>query len=117
MWFFIYVSNKVIFMGRGFGLLWLERWIGTPTTRVWILGRDGLYTYGCIPQRFESASAEILRYIIAFIYFFIFFIFLFSKNLYVVNADAKRYIIAYIIHYNKSSMIQLPLYAEEEAEK
>jgi hypothetical protein len=28
-----------------------------------IPGRDGLYTFGCIPQRFESASAEILRYI------------------------------------------------------
>jgi hypothetical protein len=27
-----------------------------------IPGRDGLYTFGCIPQRFESASAEILRY-------------------------------------------------------
>jgi hypothetical protein len=28
-----------------------------------ITGRDGLYKFGCIPQRFESASAEILRYI------------------------------------------------------
>jgi hypothetical protein len=28
---------------------WSERRIGTPATRVWILGRDGLYTFGCIP--------------------------------------------------------------------
>jgi hypothetical protein len=32
-----------------------------------ILGRDRLYTFGCIPQRFESASAEIMSYIKAFI--------------------------------------------------
>jgi hypothetical protein len=28
-----------------------------------IFGKDGLYTFICIPQSFESASAEILRYI------------------------------------------------------
>jgi hypothetical protein len=28
-----------------------------------ILSRDGIYTFGCISQRFESALAEILRYI------------------------------------------------------
>jgi hypothetical protein len=33
-----------------------------------ILGRDGLCTFGCTPQRFESSSAEILRYIKAFLY-------------------------------------------------
>jgi hypothetical protein len=39
-----------------------------------ILCRDGLYTLGCIPQRSESALAEILRYIKAIIYFIILFI-------------------------------------------
>jgi hypothetical protein len=50
-------------MGREFGLVvragyW---YVGDPGS---ILGRDGLYTFGCIPQCFESASVEILRYII-----------------------------------------------------
>jgi hypothetical protein len=31
-----------------------------------------LYTFGCIPQRFESASAEILRCIQIFIYLFLY---------------------------------------------
>jgi hypothetical protein len=34
-----------------------------------LIGRDGLYTFGCIPQRFESALANILRYIKTLIYF------------------------------------------------
>jgi hypothetical protein len=37
-----------------------------------ILGRDGLCTFGCIPQRFESALVEILRYINTLIYLFYF---------------------------------------------
>jgi hypothetical protein len=37
-----------------------------------ILGRDALYSFGCIPQCFESASAEILGYIKTLIYFICF---------------------------------------------
>jgi hypothetical protein len=33
-----------------------------------ILSRDGLYTLECIPQHFEPASVEILRYIETLIY-------------------------------------------------
>jgi hypothetical protein len=36
------------------------------------LSRDGLYTCGCIPQRYESASVEILRSIKTLIYLFIY---------------------------------------------
>jgi hypothetical protein len=65
---------KRCYSSSGGGLAWwLERRIDTPATRVRILGRNGLYTLGCIPQRFESASAEILRYIKAFIYFIYFY--------------------------------------------
>jgi hypothetical protein len=41
-----------------------------------IPGRDGLYTFGytCISQHFESASAEILRYIKPLIYIYFIFI-------------------------------------------
>jgi hypothetical protein len=35
-------------------------------------GRDSLYTSGCTPQCFESASAEILRCIKTLIYFIIY---------------------------------------------
>jgi hypothetical protein len=49
-----------------------------------IPGRDGLYTFECILQRFESASAEILRYIKTIIYFICLFmltvIFYFQLN-------------------------------------
>jgi hypothetical protein len=53
---------KVFSPGRGFGLVVrAEGWhAGYPDS---ILGRDGLYTFGCITQRFESALVEILRYI------------------------------------------------------
>jgi hypothetical protein len=37
-----------------------------------ILGRDGLYTFGCVPQHFESASAKILHYINTLIYLLIY---------------------------------------------
>jgi hypothetical protein len=37
-----------------------------------ILGREGLYTFRCIPQRFESTSVEILCYIKTFISFHLF---------------------------------------------
>jgi hypothetical protein len=64
-------SSVFFSLGRGFGLVRVAGWhAGDPGS---ILGRDGLYTFGCIPQRFESASAERLRYIKAFIYLFLFF--------------------------------------------
>jgi hypothetical protein len=37
-----------------------------------ILGRDGFYTFGCIPQRIESALAEILCYTKTLILFILF---------------------------------------------
>jgi hypothetical protein len=37
-----------------------------------ILGMDGLYTLGCIPQRFESVLVEVLRYIETLMYLFYF---------------------------------------------
>jgi hypothetical protein len=53
---------------RGFGLVvraagWHAGYPGS------ILGRDGLFTFGCIPQRFESTLVEILRYIKTLILF------------------------------------------------
>jgi hypothetical protein len=47
---------------RRFGLVvrWAGWHAGDPGS---IPGSEGLYTFGCVPQRFESASAEILRYI------------------------------------------------------
>jgi hypothetical protein len=56
---------------RGFGLVvraagWHVRDPGS------ILGRDSLYTFGCIPQHFESALAEVLRYVKTLVYFFYF---------------------------------------------
>jgi hypothetical protein len=47
-----------------------------------IPGRDGLYTFGCIPQRFESASVEMLRYIKPLIYLFIYLFHLFIYFIY-----------------------------------
>jgi hypothetical protein len=44
-------------LGRGFGLAVRAECFGTPANQVRILGRDGLYTFGYIPQRFESASS------------------------------------------------------------
>jgi hypothetical protein len=37
-----------------------------------IIGRDGLYTFGCIPQRFESALRYLKTLIYVFIYLFMF---------------------------------------------
>jgi hypothetical protein len=64
---------EIIMMGREFGVVVraAEKHAGDPGS---IPGRDGLYTFGCIPQRFESASAEILRYIKTLIYFIYFMI-------------------------------------------
>jgi hypothetical protein len=56
--------------GQGFGLVVRAAgWhAGDPGS---IRGRDSLYTFGCMSQCFESALAEILRYIKPLIYLFI----------------------------------------------
>jgi hypothetical protein len=69
--FFIYLPRAVTW---GFGLVVraVDWHADDPGS---FPGRDGLYTFGCIPyaQRFESASAEILRYIKTLIYFIYFY--------------------------------------------
>jgi hypothetical protein len=64
-------AGDLTFKGRGFGqVVRAADWhTGDPGS---IFGRDGLCTFECIPQRFESASAETLHYIKAFIYLFIY---------------------------------------------
>jgi hypothetical protein len=57
-------------MGRGFGLVVRAAGWHVGDLRS-ILGRDSLYTFGCIPQRFESVSADILRYIKPLILFYV----------------------------------------------
>jgi hypothetical protein len=39
-----------------------------------ILGKDSLSTFGCIPQHFESASADILSYIKTLIYLYFIYV-------------------------------------------
>jgi hypothetical protein len=61
-WHSLLKVKKIFMLWLWFGLVVrVAHWhAGDPGS---IPGRDGRYTFGCIFQRFESASAEILRYI------------------------------------------------------